>query len=627
MTFLYPLGLIGLVGVPIFIIVYLIKNRYTEQTIASTYLWRLSERFIRRRNPFSRLTGIISLILQLSLITVLSLAIARPIITLPGAAREYCFILDGSASMNIATDGKSRFDLAKSEIADLVRASKDGSSYTLLVVDEDSEVVYERLDSKEKALARLNKLQCSDSISDYTDAMSIAQGYFDENPSLITYLVTDSSYASAENVNVINVASNAYNASVDDVTYRLNADGTIIINGRVSSYGKAGTFDVEVYVDSSTAPIGSFRAVVGRDETVTFEISGECRQFKSLKAKINADDSYRKDNECIVYSEEKKNSYKTLIVSDTPFFLESAIRAASNAEISVMSTEDYISSTYSLVDQGKKMTGYDLYVFDAVNPIVMPEDGSVWLIGINDNVDDSGFSIQGEVVFADGAEKLSLTTKTSATVRKLTSGMIRDDVSIAKYVKCSLYSDFVTIYSYMGNPVIFTGVNTYGNREVVFSFNLHDSDFVLSADYIILSRNLLDFSFPNMVDSTEYYCGDTVEINVVSGCESIRIESPTGVATYADTSAAVSEFLFTEVGEYKINVKLTGSEREFYVYSSVPKEERKVESSYESIAIVGEASDKGSDGKLDPIAALFITAAVLFTAEWMVYCYDKYQLR
>ena len=30
MTFLYPIGLLGLIGIPILIIVYLIKNRYTE---------------------------------------------------------------------------------------------------------------------------------------------------------------------------------------------------------------------------------------------------------------------------------------------------------------------------------------------------------------------------------------------------------------------------------------------------------------------------------------------------------------------------------------------------------------------------------------------------------------------
>lgn len=627
MTFLYPLGLIGLIGIPIFIIVYLIKNRYTEQTIASTYLWRLSERFIKRRNPFSRLTGIISLILQLLLITVLSLAIARPIITLPGVAREYCFILDCSASMNMSENGKTRFDLAKSEIESLVRNSKDGSTYTLIAVDEATEIVYERLDSKEKAISRLGKLKCSDSISDYTDAMDAAQGYFDDNPSLLTYLVTDATYGNSTNVNVINVTNGAFNVAVDDVTYLLSDDGNLTVNGRVSSYGRGSTVDIEIYTDSSSEPIGDARVYVEKDDTVSFEISAECRDFGSLRVKLNASDSYLKDNECTVYNEQKKNSYKALIVSDTPFFLEAAIDSASTADITVMATKDYISAVNTLIKQDKKMSGYDLYVFDSVNPIAMPEDGSVWLVGVNENVDDSGFSVQGEVVFEDGAEQLTLTTKTSVIVRKLTAGMMRDEVAIAKYVKCSLYSDFVTLYSYMGNPVVFTGMNAYGNREVVFSFNLHDSDFVLSSDYVALTRNLLDYSFPSVVDSTEYYCGDVATINVISGCESIRVESPSGVVTYADVSSAVSEFVLTEVGEYKIGVNVAGAEREFCIYSSVPKEERRVETAFESISVNGVASDSGSDGKLDPIAALFIIAAILFSAEWMVYCYDKYQLR
>lgn len=627
MTFLYPLGLLGLIGVPIFIIVYLIKNRYTEQTIASTYLWRLSERFIKRKNPFSRLTGIISLILQLLLTITLSLAIAHPIITLPGVAREYCFILDCSASMNIFADGQTRFDAAKDEIEYIVRNSKDGSVYTLITVDEASEIVYERLDSKEKAIARLNKISCSDSVSDYTNAIDAAQGYFDANPSLLTYVVTDASYESAQNIEVINVAQKALNVSVDDVTYAHAADDILTVNGNVSAYGAGSTLDIEVYIDSAEAPISTFRVRVEKDETIPFEINAECKEFRSIKVKLNVQDSYIKDNECIVYNEEKKNSYKALIVSDTPFFLESAIKTASNAEITVMSAKEYVNQVNILINQDKKMTGYDLYVFDAVNPTAMPEDGSVWLVGVNENVTDSGFSVQGEIVFDDGAEKLTLTTKTSAIVRKLTAGMLRDEVSVIKYVKCSLYSDFVTLYSYMGNPVVFTGMNSYGNREVVFSFNLHDSDFVLSADYILLAKNLLEFSFPSMIESTEYYCGDTATFNVISGCESIRVESPSGVVTYTDVSSTVSEFLISEVGEYKITVKVAGSEREFCIYSSVPKEERRVESSFESIALDGQASNSGSDGKLDPLTALFIIAAVLFTAEWMVYCYDKYQLR
>lgn len=627
MTFLYPIGLLGLIGIPILIIVYLIKNRYTEQTIASTYMWRLSERFIKRRNPFSRFTGIISLILQLLLVLTLSFAVAHPIITLPGSAREYCFILDSSASMNMQTGNKTRFDRAKDEITKVMLDAKDGSVFSLITVNDASEVIFERIDSKEKAISRLNNVKCSDSISDYTDAMIAAQTYFNDNPSLLAYLVTDADYEESKNIEVINVAKKENNISLEGLGYVFLDDGTVLISGNVASYGAPKNVSVNLFFDGSDTAEATTRVYAEADGKATFSFNSDNVQFRSLTVKLDADDAYSRDNEATVYNEEKKNSYSALIVSDTPFFLEAAIKSGSNAEITVMSTKDYINWAEALSNQDKKVEGYSLYVYDAVNPVTIPEDGSVWFVGVNGNVPDSGFSVQGEIVFDDGAEQLTLTSATSSTVRKLTKGMVRDDISISKYIKCGLYSDFTTIYSYLGNPVVFTGLNTYGNREVVFSFNLHDSDFVLSLDYAVLTKNLLDYSFPEIMETTEYFCGDTAEINVISGCESIRVEAPSGEIIYADTSSSVSELRLAEVGEYKITVNLPSSGRELRIYSSVPMEERAVSSSFESVVINGDATDEGVDGKFDPMVLLFVMAALLFTAEWMVYCYDKYQLR
>ena len=150
----------------------------------------------------------------------------------------------------------------------------------------------------------------------------------------------------------------------------------------------------------------------------------------------------------------------------------------------------------------------------------------------------------------------------------------------------------------------------------------------LCIDYLVLLGNLLDYSFPEVIETTEYYCGDTAEINVISGCESIRVQSPDGQIIYTDISSAVSDFVLSEVGEYKVMVNISGTDRPaYYIYSSVPKEERVTESSAEYIGLVGEPSEKGSDGRYDPMTLLFILAALIFTAEWMVYCYDKYQLR
>ncbi|MGN0818558.1 MAG: BatA domain-containing protein, partial [Candidatus Coproplasma sp.] len=111
MSFIYPLGLLGLIAVPVLIIIYIIKNKYTEQVISATYLWTLSEKFLKRKNPINRLTGIISLILQILAVVFISFAIAQPVFTVPGGAYDYCFILDGSGSMNMVQTDRTRLEI------------------------------------------------------------------------------------------------------------------------------------------------------------------------------------------------------------------------------------------------------------------------------------------------------------------------------------------------------------------------------------------------------------------------------------------------------------------------------------------------------------------------------------
>ncbi len=627
MTFLYPIGLLGLIGIPILIVVYLIKNRYTEQTIASTFLWRLSERFLKRRNPLSRITGIISLILQLLLVAALSLAVAHPIIVLPGAAHEYCFILDGSASMNMESDGKTRFDLAKEEILKVVDEAKEGSTYTVVFVGGTTETVLEKADDKSRVSDKLSSLECSDGSVEYTDAIGIAQGYFDSNASTLVYLLTDTDYEMAENVTLVNVARSENNISLEDVIFFRTGKTSLTVSGNIVSYGSDSLVDVEVYADGADEPLGVTKVQAFKNVPATFNFTFELGEFYSITVKCPTPDAYSADNIVTVYDVESENSYKALLVSDAPFLINAAVEAVSTADITVMTTEAYKKEEERLAKLDKVVNGYSLYIFDCFDPVTLPTDGSVWFISPGASVEGSGFSVQGEVIL-ESADTISVSTSTSSIVRKLTENMVGDDIYVSRYVKCGLYADFATLYSYRGNPVIFTGVNTHGNREVVFAFNLHDSDIALSLDYLAMVGNLLDYSFPEVIEKTDYYCGDTAEINVISGCNSIRVETPDGDVIYTDTSGAVSEFELTDVGEYKITVEILGTERPaYYLYSSVPKEERPTETVADSISIRGEAGDSGSDGRYDPISLLFVLAALLFTAEWMVYCYDKYQLR
>ena len=159
MNLLYPLGLLGLIGIPVLILIYILKNKYTEQVISSTYIWTLSEKFLKQRTPINKLVGIISLILQILVVLFVSVAVAHPVFTVPNAANEYCFMLDGSGSMNVNEGLQTRLEKGKGEIASIINGSLNGCSYTLIYVGTTTETVYYKMENKEQALKLLKDIE------------------------------------------------------------------------------------------------------------------------------------------------------------------------------------------------------------------------------------------------------------------------------------------------------------------------------------------------------------------------------------------------------------------------------------------------------------------------------------
>ena len=244
--------------------------------------------------------------------------------------------------------------------------------------------------------------------------------------------------------------------------------------------------------------------------------------------------------------------------------------------------------------------------------------------------DDAGFSVQSTVNVMEqtgGGGCLDITTSTNSLARALTKGMDGDPVYISSYVKCGLYRNFTTIYSYKGTPVIFAGTNSYGNREVVFALDIHHSNLPLMTDFIILLNNCMEYSFPTIVEKTNYYVGDTAQINMLANCDSVRVESPMSNVTYLDVNTAVNELKLTEAGTYTITAVVEGKPRQFQIYAAIPGEERVPEAPVQEISIVGQSVPGGFDGEYDPLIIVFICLAVIFAIEWGVYCYEKRQLR
>lgn len=614
MTFVYPLGLLGLIGIPVLIVIYVIKNKYTEQTVASTYLWTLSERFIKRRNPLNKLAGIISLILQLIAVALVSLLIAHPIIVIPGSAEEYCFILDASGSMQTEIGGQSRFERGKAEISEIIESAHNGSTFTIVSVGDETHVLCDRLESKESALNVLNGAECALNAPDFSEAEQEAQDRFDKNSSALIYLVTDKNYEQAQNVNVINVSKGEVNYAVGEVEYTYEG-ASLTVTGKVYAYNTEADVTVEFFVNGGTEAVSFTTAYVGRDDWEQFTFNCLQEDFKWFEVAVKNYDALPYDNKLQVFNVKNENSYETLIVSDTPFFIKSALEEVSNAKVDVITPAEY-----------QEKSGYGLYVFDSFSPAKLPEDGSVWFINPVSSVAGTGFSVQNEVTL-ESAGKLEVDKSTSSITQKLTAGVTCDEVYVSAYQKCGLYRNFNTLLSYKSNPVIFTGTNQSGNREVVFAFNLHNSNIAVSLDYLRLMGNLLEYSFPEVIEKVTYYCGEKIEINVLSNCDSIKVTSPSGKVTHLGVNSAINEFVLTEVGAYAVTMSIAGTTRTVNLYSQLPIEERNATVAEQQFSLDGNYEEGGLDGKYDTMLALFIVLSVVFAAEWVVYCYERYQLR
>ena len=616
MKFLYPLGLIGLSGIPIIIIIYILRSKYNEQTVGSTYLWKLSERFLKRRNPLSGLTGLLSLLLQILTVAVISLAVARPVIVLPNAANDYHFVLDASGSMNMMDGKNTRFEKAKEEIIKVINKAADGSSYSLVYVTDEAEVTFENVTDKSTAERVISSLEASELSCDYGEALKSAQERFDENNSSYVYLVTDKAYANHENVRLINVTDKiGDNYSVSDVSYSALGDA-LTVEASVISYLTDKELDVSLFVDDEAEP--RVRAKVGTAAGVASTVTLECAasSFSSFTVRIENSDVYAQDNSVTTYNLKSEKTFSIVVVSDQEFFLEAAFTALLNTKITTMTTEEY--------EKNEEVFG--LYIFDSYEPDELP-GGAVWLINTDSSIENSGFAVR-DTVSLKAPATLEKSKSTASGIRNLLAGIDGRDISIGEYVKYSgMYLNFMTLFSYESNPLIFVGTNGLGNRQVVIGFDLHKSDIALSVDFIVLLENLLEYSFPDVIDKTNYVVGDDATVNILKNSENIKAFAPSGGEVYMRSDGSVAVLPLEEVGTYVISMRIAGVENTYRIYSGAHPDESAPLVEADEFSLSGEMGNEKRDGEYNPLTILFIALAILFIADWGVYCYEKYQLR
>lgn len=175
MSFLAPLGLLGLLFVPAVIAMYLLKLRRDEHVVPSTLLWQRLLADVEANAPWQRLRRSLLLFLQLLLVLLLAALAARPFLERPaGLARDLVVVIDTSASMAATDVVPDRLTAAKQVAIEALKELPTGGKVSVIAADRSARIVVNESSDLSRVRQAIEGIPVTQSRGDLGDALELA---------------------------------------------------------------------------------------------------------------------------------------------------------------------------------------------------------------------------------------------------------------------------------------------------------------------------------------------------------------------------------------------------------------------------------------------------------------------
>jgi Ca-activated chloride channel homolog len=381
MNFLTPLAFLGaLLAIPI-ILMYMLRLRRREVTISSTFLWQQVLQDREANTPWQRLRRNLLLFLQLIILVLLVLALARPFMTVPAvSAGHVTLLLDASASM-ASTDingDTTRFEQAQAEALDIVDTLGSDDRLSVIRVSEVPETLISLSQDRNEARQAIRNAQPGPVEADWAGALNLAAGGGAGAEDFTIVIISDGGLPQTTGLPGINGEVRYVPVGVSNENVAITALATESLPGRspelfaqVTNYG-----DTEAQVvftllvdgerfdsENQTIPGGSTRSITSSalPETFTTLQATLTQSVNSL-----APDYLNADNVAYAVAD-AGGARRVLLLTEGNRFIEQALRILPGLETIITDGTTGIPP------------GFDLYVFDGLIPQDLP-DGDIMFI-------------------------------------------------------------------------------------------------------------------------------------------------------------------------------------------------------------------------------------------------------
>ena len=348
MSFLNPIGLLGLLSLPLIVWLHLQHERNRRVVVSSIKLWTFLDIQLTGSKPKQiRLTWL--LILDLLIALLLSLALSQPEINVPTIfyqGKHVIVLLDDSTSMMAANSMGTRFDLARKEALALL--DKLGSRDVVSVLTFGGEPVLigdTRQINKQVLAGNLSDLQVGNTGSDLVSALSLALAVGSDRHPLEIHIFTDGAFDAPSFGDLqTSLYWHFFNEGIDNQAV-IAVDVVDVGVNSSQVLANIANFSEEVIIRDVVINVDG--AMIDRSEveleprSVITQVWNLIGQPTVISIEMSGSDSLDQDDFAII-GVNPERMVKAALVSETPEPVDRAILSASNVDLKILQPEEYL---------------------------------------------------------------------------------------------------------------------------------------------------------------------------------------------------------------------------------------------------------------------------------------------
>ena len=629
MTWLTPIGFLGLIGLIVLIIIYIIKPNYQNKVISSTFIWRLSLKYRKKRLPINKLQNILQFLCQLLILTISALLLAQPVISSMqfGDENEKIIIIDASASMRVNDGNRMRFEKAVDRAKEVAQETiENGGIVSIVLADADPNFVVQRCGEAQlqDVTEKLDELladgtQCIYGSADMQGAVSLAEEVLRYNSEAQVHLYTATNYIEKNGIIVENFSTESeWNAAILGVDAYLDQSNHVEVDIRVGCYGRTEYLTVYCTIHKPNGneqpiqlqkteafdPTEEERTIVFNDDHMRDQLGGRSlTSYDYMEVYVTVSDSLQDDNSFFVYGGQKQVIRIQYASSKPNVFVNNMIRSMRQT----MKNDWKIEFVELEAGATGATEGFDFYIFEHKMPSVMPTDGIVLLINPGSAPENSGLNL-GELKATPDPRS---TYMAAGNPHDLMNFVDPGRITLYRYREILSSDGYQELAYYNGSPLILAK-NDDQAKVVVWAFDLHYTNLATMPDFSFMMFNMFNYFIPTTMDANYYEIGETVNLQARGTQLSVQ-----GEGIDMAFEGKTGKMVISKPGSYTVTqMPMKGDTpivEQFFV--SIPNYESNISKNVDALPIIN--VDRNMEIELQDLLFYFAIGLVLFMfAEW-----------